>query len=139
MSAPEREMRLQHLAVDSGTLVSARPECQLQGSGSAVLVEGNVWGWKLEDGFISQCQHATLNRRGRRACGTCFSEAAIPIPCVRSCACLGVCPCVYKLLCWRNMHQVKSSLAQEGSLFILVGSGDVAKGPKEAAVIQGAS
>lgn len=34
------------------------------------------------------------------------------------------------------MCQVKSSLAQEGSLFILVGSGDVAKGPKEAAVVQ---
>lgn len=38
------------------------------------------------------------------------------------------------------MCQVKSTLAREGSLlFIVVGSGDVAEGPKEAAVIQGSS
>lgn len=63
MSAPEREIRLQHLAVGSGMLVSARPVYQLQGFGAAILVEGNMWGWELEDGFTSQRQHGT-NRRG---------------------------------------------------------------------------
>lgn len=85
VSAPEREMRLQHLAVVSGMLVSARPVRQLQGSGVAVLVEGSAWGWKLEDIFTSQCQRGTLNRRGHRVCGACSWEAAIPIPCVHSC------------------------------------------------------
>lgn len=79
MSEPEREIRLQHLAVGSGVLVSARPVCQLQDFGAAVLVEGNIWGWKLEDGFTSQHQRGTLNRRGHRACSTCFWEVATPV------------------------------------------------------------
>lgn len=90
VSAPEGE-ELQPLAVGSGVLVPARLVCQLRGFGAAVLVAGNVWGWKSEEGFTSQRQHGTLIEEGQGVwhllLGGCCARR---IMCVH----VGVCACV---------------------------------------------